>query len=125
MHVIYTAGEKPGLISDFLAFPPSTLEKKGDAVRKMLLAWQDALDFLAKNPDEGQQIIAKAVGSDMEEFKLAWKGVKIYSLDENKQVMKGQIQDTYRGIVQVMKAVGSVEKAPKPEEVITDAYLPK
>lgn len=124
-HVIYTAGERPGLISDFLAFTPNTLEKKGDAVRKMILAWQDALDYLAKNPDEGQQIIAKAVGSDLEEFKLAWKGVKIYSLEENKKVMQGEIQATYGDIVEIMKRAGTIEKAPKPEEVITDEYLPK
>ncbi len=125
VHVIYTAGEKPGLIGDFLAFPPSTLEKKGDAVRKMILAWQDALDYLDKHPDEGQKIIADAVGSDLEEFKTAWKGVKIYNLEENKQMMQGEIQETYKEVVEVLKATGAIEKAPDANEVITDEYLPK
>lgn len=122
--IIYSAGVKPGLIGDFLAFPQEVLDSKGDAVRKMILAWQDAMDFLQENPDEGQAIIANAVGSDLEEFKTAWKGVKLYDLEENKQMFQGEIQATYREVVEVLKATGAVERVPEPEQVLTDEYLP-
>jgi len=122
--IIYSAAVKPGLIGDFLAFPQSVLEKKGDQVRAMLLAWQDAIDFLREHPEEGQQIIADAVGSDIEEFKVAWKGIKLYDLAENKEQFAGPIQETYREVMQVLLASGAVESVPDPEDVLDPSYLP-
>ncbi|GAB4515459.1 MAG: ABC transporter substrate-binding protein [Anaerolineae bacterium] len=123
--IIYSAAAKPGLIGDFLAFPQSVLEEKGDQVRAMLLAWQDAMDFLAEHPDEGQQIIADAVGSDIEEFKVAWQGIKLYDLAENREQFAGPIQETYREVMSVLLATGAVESVPEPEDVLDPSYLPE
>lgn len=122
--LLYTAAEKPGLISDVFVFPAKVLQEKPDAVKAMLLAWQDAYDFLQANPDEGQQIIADAVGSDLEEFKVAWKGVKLYSLEENKQLFGGEIQDAYKDIGEVLVASGGATSVPDPAEVFDASFLP-
>ncbi len=122
--IIYSAAVKPGLIGDFLAFPKNVLDEKGDQVRAMILAWQDAMDFLDEYPEEGQRIIADAVGSDLEEFKVAWKGIKLYDLEENKEQFSGPIQETYREVMQVLLASGAVESVPDPEDVLDPSYLP-
>ncbi len=122
--ILYSAKEKPGLISDVLVFPAKTLQAKPDAVKSLLLAWQDAYDFLQANPDEGQQIIAKAVGSDLEEFKTAWKGVKLYSLADNKKMFAGEIEETYQQVGQVLVASGGVKAVPDPAQVFDASYLP-
>jgi len=123
--IIYSAAVKPGLIGDYLAFPENVLQEKGDQVRAMLLAWQDAMEFLTTNPDEGQRIIADAVGSDLEEFKLAWQGVKLYDLEENRQMFQGEAQDTYAEVCKVLLASGAVKSVPEPDTVIDPSYLPK
>jgi NitT/TauT family transport system substrate-binding protein len=122
--IIYSAKEKPGLISDVLVFPASVLADKPDGVKGMLLAWQDAYDFLQANPDEGQKIIADAVGSDLEEFKTAWQGVKLYDLAGSKQMFQGEIEDTYKQIGQVLVASGGAESVPDPAEVFDASFLP-
>ncbi len=124
VNILYTAGEKPGLISDVLVFTPQALEEKGEAIRALLLAWQDAVDFLNSNPAEGQAIIAKAVDSPMDEFQAAWQGVKIYDLAENKTLMSGEIQSAYEAIGEVLKLSGEVESIPDPDTIFDPAYLP-
>ncbi len=122
--IIYSAAEKPGLISDVFVFPAKVLAEKPEAVKAMLLAWQDAYDFLQANPDEGQQIIAAAVGSDLEEFKTAWQGVKLYDLAENKSLLGGQVQETYQQIGEVLVASGGAKAVPDPKEVFDASFLP-
>jgi NitT/TauT family transport system substrate-binding protein len=122
--ILYSAKEKPGLISDVLVFPAKTLQAKPEAVKALLLAWQDAYDFLQANPDEGQKIIADAVGSDLEEFKTAWKGVKLYNLADNKQMFAGEIEDTYKQIGEVLVASGGVKSVPDPAQVFDASFLP-
>lgn len=90
----------------------------------MLLAWQDAYDFLQANPDEGQKIIAAAVGSDLEEFKTAWQGVKLYDLTENKSLLGGQVQETYQQIGEVLVASGGAKSVPDPQDVFNASFLP-
>ena len=122
--IIYSAAEKPGLISDVFVFPAKVLVEKPEAVKAMLLAWQDAYDFLQANPDEGQQIIANAVGSDLEEFKTAWQGVKLYSLAENKNLLGGQVQETYQQIGNVLVESGGAKAVPDPKDVFDVSFLP-
>lgn len=122
--IIYSAAEKPGLISDVFVFPAKVLAEKPEAVKAMLLAWQDAYDFLQANPDEGQKIIAAAVGSDLEEFKTAWQGVKLYDLTENKSLLGGQVQETYQQIGEVLVASGGAKSVPDPQDVFNASFLP-
>jgi NitT/TauT family transport system substrate-binding protein len=122
--IIYSAKEKPGLISDVFVFPAKVLKEKPEAVKAMILAWQDAYDFLQSNPEEGQKIIADAVGSDLEEFKTAWNGVKLYNLAENKAMFGGEIQGTYKEIGKVLVASGGAKEVPDPAEVFDASFLP-
>ncbi|MEW5961779.1 MAG: ABC transporter substrate-binding protein [Chloroflexota bacterium] len=122
--ILYSAAEKPGLISDVFVFPQKVLAEEPEAVKAMLLAWQDAYDFLQANPDQGQQIIAGAVGSDLAEFKTAWQGVKLYDLAESKQMFGGEIEETYKQIGEVLVASGGATAVPDPNEVFDASFLP-
>ncbi len=122
--VLYSAAEKPGLISDVFVFPAKVLQEKPEAVKNMLQAWQEAYDFLQANPDEGQKIIAEAVGSDLAEFKTAWQGIKLYDLAASKQMFAGDIEETYKQIGQVLVASGGAKSVPDPKEVFDSSFLP-
>lgn len=122
--ILYSAAEKPGLISDVFVFPTKVLQEKPEAVKGMLQAWQEAFDFLQANPDEGQKIIADAVGSDLEEFKTAWQGIKLYDVAGSKQMFAGEIEETYKQIGEVLVASGGATSVPNPAEVFDASYLP-
>jgi NitT/TauT family transport system substrate-binding protein len=122
--LIYSARSKPGLISDALAFRPDVLEKNPEAVRAMLLAWQDALDFMASNPKEAKAIIARNVESSLEELEPALAGVKFYGLKEAKTAFRGDFGDVVREVGQVMRSNGWISSTPNPDTLLSTTYLP-
>ncbi len=119
--VLYTAAEKPGLISDMLTANSEWIAANPDAVRGLILAWDDAVKFMRENPEAGAEIIATAVSSPMEEFLPAFEGVKFYSLAENAEALNGSFQATLTEIGQVMNATNPAEitRVPAPEEILS------
>lgn len=88
-HLLYTAGEKPGLISDVLVIRNEVIEQRPGQVLALLGAWDDASTFLRENPEEGRTIIAENVGADPADLQTAFDGVVIYTLGEAKELMLG------------------------------------
>lgn len=102
--VLYTSAEKPGLISDMLIASSTWIKEHPEEVKGLIRAWDDAIKFIRENPEEGQQMIAKAVGSPMEEFIPAFKGVRLYTLEENIKALEGEFQDTAKQIAEILQA---------------------
>ncbi|KKB80344.1 ABC transporter substrate-binding protein [Devosia soli] len=110
--VLYTAGEKPGLISDVLAAETSFIAGNQQDLVGIIKAWDEAVTFLRDNPEEGGKIIADAVGSPIEEFNTAFAGVHLYDLAENEAALKGEFQAT-------VEEIGSIMQQANPDEVKT------
>lgn len=102
-HVLYTAAEKPGLISDVAMARGAYIKENPELIKAVALAWDDAVRYLRENPEKGGKIIADAVHSPMDEFKLAMEGVRIYSLAENKVMLgEGRCQQVMAMISEIM-----------------------
>src|SRR5205823_1291525 len=84
VQVLFTAGVEPGLISDVLIVRDEVLKSRPGQVVALLKAWDAALADYAASPEQGRAIIAEAVGSNAEELRSAFDGVKFYSLAQNK-----------------------------------------
>lgn len=110
--VIFTSAEKPGLISDMLTASSKWIEANPEDVKGLILAWDDAINFIRSNPEEGKAIIAKAVGSPMEEFNPAFEGVRLYNVKDNAAALKGEFQSS-------LQTVGEILHATNPENVKT------
>ena len=111
-HVLYTSAERPGLISDLLIAEAAYIEGNPEVVKNIILAWDDAVRFVRENPEEGGKIIADAVGSPMEEFTPAFKGVRLFDLAENKEQLAGPFQET-------LATIGQIMTQQKPDEIKT------
>ena len=107
---IYTAAEKPGLISDILVGNPEWVAANGDEVKAVIRAWDMAVAFVRENPAEGGALIAAAVGAPMEEFEPAFKGVHLFDSKDNARILEGQYQDT-------VKAIGEIMIETNPEDI--------
>jgi len=101
-HVLYTAAEKPGLISDVAVSTGEYIRNNEDTVKALTAVWDDAVSYLKEHPEKGGQIIADAVHSPMDEFTVAMKGVQIYDLAENKKLLNGDFQQAMKEISQIM-----------------------
>lgn len=124
--VLYTSAEKPGLISDLMIAQSAWIDENPETVEALALAWDDAVNFLRENPDEGGQIIADAVGSPLEEFQIAFEGVQVYNLQENAdQLFAGEFQDSFNVIGEIMMGLNpdEITMAPDPDAIIVYDYM--
>lgn len=108
--ILFSAGEKPGLISDVLAAPADYVAANTEQLQGVIKAWDQAVTYLRENPAEGGQIIADAVGSPIEEFNTAFAGVQLYNIKENLAEFDGDFQAT-------VAEIGALMQEAKPDEI--------
>ncbi len=110
--IIYTAQERPGLISDALGFSTDFAESNPDAVVGVLNAWGDAVDFYNSNPEEAQAIIAKAVGEKPEALGPSFKGIKLFDLQQSQDFLENDYEGLWGDIGQIMLDQGQIKEVP-------------
>ena len=124
--LLYTAAERPGLISDVLAASAPFASENPDVMRNLLKVWSEAVDFLRANPEEGRAIIAEAVGSSPEELVTAFEGVAFYNLDENRQYLAYDSQNAaavFNDVQTVALAIGLIDEPVDLNQMVDANYL--
>lgn len=118
---IYTAAEKPGLISDVLAATPGWLASHPEEAGALIRAWGEAVEFIRKNPDEGLRTIAEAIDSPIDEIRPAFKGLRLYSVGENVEFLDGTFQATIADIGEIMQTIHpeQIRTVPSAEELLS------
>lgn len=121
--VLYTAGERPGLISDVFVVSGKFARENPEAVRALLKVWDEAMAFYNSNPEEGKSIIAKAVGSSLEELATAFDGVEFYDLKANQSALSGAFMETIQDVAEVSKSIGLIDKIPDLKAMVDASFL--
>jgi NitT/TauT family transport system substrate-binding protein len=120
--ILYTAEERPGLISDALAVSTEFAESDPDAVVGVLQAWNDAVDFYNSNPDEAQAIIAKAVGEKPEALKPTFDGIRLFDLEESQDFLENDYEALWGDIASILAEQGQIESEPDPADFIDTSF---
>jgi NitT/TauT family transport system substrate-binding protein len=81
--VLITSKDAPGLITDILVVRPDVLQKRPDAIRKLLRSWFKALAFIDSAPNEAAQIMGKRLNVPPEEVKGMLMGLRFASHKDN------------------------------------------
>lgn len=123
LHVIYTAGERPGLISDIFAVSGRFAKENPAAVEALLKVWDEAIAFYNSNPEEAKAIIAKAVGSSPEELATAFDGVEFYDLAQNRAQLTGEFTQTIQDVANVAKSIGLMDAIPDLKALLDASFL--
>jgi NitT/TauT family transport system substrate-binding protein len=116
--VIYTAAERPGLISDTLAINTEFAEENPEAVAGILRAWGDAIDFYNKNTKEAQAIIAENVGEKPEALGPSFKGVDLFGLEDSQDYLETEFEALWNDIGQIMVDQGQIKEIPDVNEYL-------
>lgn len=82
-HVLVTSRDFPGTIVDVITLRQDFVKEHPEAVVGLTKAWFKAIDFWKKNPEEGNKIMAKALGLSEEEIADMVKGVRFLGKEEN------------------------------------------
>lgn len=123
--VIYDASARPGLISDLLIAQTAFIEENRDQLAAIVRAWDQAVSFIRANPAAGGQIIADAVGSPMEQFTVAFEGLRLYDLEENVAELAGPFQEAYELIGATMHDINpeGVPSYPPPSDALDTSVV--
>jgi NitT/TauT family transport system substrate-binding protein len=123
---LVTAAEHEGLISDVLVVRNDVLEAEPDAIRAVIAAWGDSVDFYETNTEEARTIIAAGVGSTVDELASAFDGVRYFTLADNAEMLEGSYRDeTLPSIIKVASRIGMIDGSVKPADIINASFLPQ
>jgi NitT/TauT family transport system substrate-binding protein len=87
------------------------LTGKPGQVYALIKSLDAGIAYLASNATDGQAIISKAVGADPKDLETAFKGVKFYSLADNKTIIPGDFgKNTISLVYNGAKAAGIITK---------------
>ncbi len=125
-HLLASSKELPGVIVDVLATTGETAKAKEADLRGFARAWYRALDFLAKNPDEGYAIMAKGVGGWIEkpeDFKAAAGGIQYLDKAGNAKLFgspgkDGELHKTVADAIEIWKGFQKVQVEVTPGDLI-------
>lgn len=118
-HLLVDSSDYPGTIVDVLTVRQ---DMSDEAKRALANAWYDAVDYLAKNPDESMQIMSEGLELDLEEIKAEMAGVTFYDRARNAEFIdKGTENNIYEVIdraAQFWVNAGIIKEA-----IDTDAFV--
>ncbi|MFC1597005.1 ABC transporter substrate-binding protein [Planctomycetota bacterium] len=81
--ILTTSREKPGLIVDVFTVREDYLSENSEVVEAFIRGWFRAVEYWKQNPQEANQIMARALGLSLEEFEQMITGVRYSDLEAN------------------------------------------
>ena len=122
--LLFPASNDPGLISDVLVVRDDVIKSKPGQVLAMIKSWDTALKDYKSDTPGGRAIIAKAVGSSVDDLNTAFDGVKYYSLDENKTALTGDFSTkTFADVEAAAKNAGLLTQDVTPAQMIDAEFV--
>lgn len=121
--IVYSGADAPGLISDFLVVRQDFSQKYPEAVRSLMKIWEESLAYWQANQEQGNEIIAKAVGLQPEELDPILKGLKFYNLADNRRAYQdGSLYSSLKSLGNILIEQGVLTQLPKLEDVIDFSF---
>lgn len=81
--VVLSSADTPGLIVDQI-FVRDDIAAKPEIVNALITGWRKAIAFIKSNPDEANELMARAFSLPVNEFKDIASAVRWLDLDDNK-----------------------------------------
>jgi len=121
--LLYTAGERPGLISDILVVNANFAEENPDAIVAALKAWGQAIEFYRSNTEEAQAIIAENVGASPEDLGTAFEGVDLFDVEQSRDFFDTDFVDLANQVTGILEGQRTLEGDPDPESVLDASFV--
>lgn len=93
-HVLVDSSDFPRTIVDVVTVAKDFAVQHPEAITGLTKAWFEAIDYYRAHPDEGNQIMAKALGITAEEVAEMAAGVAFFGREENLSFFAGEGEDT-------------------------------
>jgi NitT/TauT family transport system substrate-binding protein len=125
---IASSKDFPGAIPDLLVVTEKLIKEKPEQVQALVKTWFEVRDFMEKNPEKADQIMAKRAGISPEELKLYKEGTRFFTLAENIEAFTPG--DTMKSMpyaatkmADFMKGVGFIKKVPDLTKILDSQFV--
>lgn len=127
-HKLVTSADYPGLVSDVFVVRDEVTKEKSVELQKVVDAWFEAVDYLAKNPDESIDLIAKEAGITTEELKVGFEGFKMFTPKDNIAAFKeGNSYDSFyytaEKNAEFLKKLDYIKEVPDFKDFVDPSYV--
>ncbi|SHE86145.1 ABC transporter substrate-binding protein [Desulforamulus putei] len=126
-HVLANSKEYPHTIVDVITMRQDFLKEHPAAATGLTKAWFEAIDFYRQNPDEGNEIMAKALGLKKEEIADMAKGVIFLGKEENLAFFNKDGDNTIYKLVEragkFWQEKGIITEQLNPDQLIDTTYV--
>jgi NitT/TauT family transport system substrate-binding protein len=128
--VIASSKEYPGAIPDLLTLSGDLIKERPDDVQKIVQTWWDVREFMAKNPEKSEAIMAKRAGIPTAEYEQYKDGTRFFSIEENLEAFSqgdGMQHMPYaaESMADFMVSVGFLPEKPDMSKLFDDSFIKK
>jgi NitT/TauT family transport system substrate-binding protein len=118
----------PGAIPDLLVVSQKLIDEQPEQVQALVNTWFDIIDFMAKNPEKADEIMAKRADVTVEELQLLKEGTKIFTIEENLEAFSDgdsmkHMPFAAKKMSQFMLDVGFIESEPDLTKILSDRFI--
>jgi NitT/TauT family transport system substrate-binding protein len=92
--VLFSSKDYPGAISDHLVFTRKFVDQHPDRVQAAVDSWFATLDYINKNKDKANAIMAKRGAVSVPEYQEYANGTKIFTIEENLKAFQNGADNT-------------------------------
>ncbi|MEA5463517.1 ABC transporter substrate-binding protein [Leptothoe sp. PORK10 BA2] len=80
---LLSSKDYPGAIPDLLVMSQKVVDEQPEQVQAIVNTWFATLDYIAKNEEEAEKIMAERSGVSVEEYRDFKSGTRIFTVEEN------------------------------------------
>ena len=128
--VIASSKEYPGAIPDLLTVSGDLIKERPDDVQKIVKTWWDVREFMEKNPEKSEAIMANRAGIPTEEYEQYKEGTRFFSIEENLEAFSNGegmkfMPFAAESMADFMVSVGFIPEKPDMSTLFDDSFIKK
>ena len=125
---LITSQDFPGAIPDLLVVSQKLIDEQPDQVQALVNTWFDILDFMEKNPQRADEIMANRANVTVEQLQLLKEGTRMFTLEENLEAFRDgddmkHLPFAAKKMSKFMLDVGFIESEPDLTKILDDQFV--
>ena len=122
-HVLFDSSQIPGEILDVMIIKEKTIHTKKLAMQKVVKAWFKSVEYISKERKKSLNEMASYEGITFEEFKIAYTGISVPSLQANRDFFSTQLHTSIKRLNKILGEKKLVSKEIVPQDLYSDVFL--
>lgn len=127
-HELTSSAAFPGAIPDLLVTTQTLIDNRPEVVQALVNTWFDILDFMEKNPEDANKMMAERAGFEPEKFQRFKEGTKIFTIEENLEAFSEGNDMTHmpyaaEDMAEFMLKVNFISEKPNLDAILNDQFV--